>query len=70
MSHHQHEVVNESDARMAIIRDSLTSTIYRAKSTVQATTDPKARELLENTAEVLSGLVKAYQEYDRTAAHN
>jgi hypothetical protein len=69
MSHHQHDVVNESDARLAIIRDLLASTVYRAKSTVQATTDPKAKELLENTAEVLSGLVEAYQDYDRNAEH-
>jgi hypothetical protein len=43
----------------------LQGTVDHAREDVQKVEDPKARALFETTAEVLDGLLKAYDHYER-----
>jgi hypothetical protein len=49
----------------ARIKQMLQGTVDHAREDVQKVEDPKARALFETTAEVLDGLLKAYDHYER-----
>jgi hypothetical protein len=57
----------ESDPRHHTIRlkEMLDDTVRHAREDVGKVDDPKAQALFETTAEVLSGLVKAYNDYEQ-----
>ena len=56
----------ETDPRhhTANIRQMLTETIDHAREDVDKIDEPRAQALFETTAEVLSGLVTAYEHYE------
>ncbi|MFN8475814.1 MAG: hypothetical protein U0822_26780 [Anaerolineae bacterium] len=60
---------SESDPRhhTANIERMLSDVINHVREDVQKVSDPKAQALFETTAEVLNGLVTAYEHYDRRA---
>ena len=47
------------------LKQILTDTIKHAREDVTKVTDPKAQALFETTAEVLGGLEKAYDDFER-----
>lgn len=47
------------------IREMLTGIIQHARQDVEKVRDPQARALFETTAEVLLGLRKAYEDYEK-----
>lgn len=49
------------------LKDMLTDVIDHAREDVGKLRDPRAEALFETTAEVLGGLVKAYEHFDRGA---
>ncbi|HEX6964829.1 MAG TPA: hypothetical protein VF166_03445 [Gemmatimonadaceae bacterium] len=57
----------ESDPRhhTSNIRRMLDDTAQHVREDVTKVTDPKAQALFETTAEVLNGLSKAYQDFER-----
>jgi hypothetical protein len=57
----------ESDPRhhTAIIKRMLTETMEHARKDVAKVSDPKAQALFETTAEVLTGLKKAYEHFEQ-----
>lgn len=56
---------NPNAQRMAALKDLLTQAINRAREDVGKVEDPKAQALLETTAEVLTGLRKAYEDFEQ-----
>ena len=58
---------SESDPRhhTAKIKDMLAEVMQHAREDVPKIDDPKAQALFETTAEVLGGLIKAYDDYER-----
>jgi len=61
--------VRESDPRELTprIKQLLTETLELARKNVGKINDPKAQALFETTAEVLGGLKKAYEHYEKQA---
>jgi hypothetical protein len=59
----------ESDPRRhaAKLKETLTGTIEHLREDVGQVEDPRAQALFETSAEVLSGLVKAFEHYERGA---
>jgi hypothetical protein len=59
----------ESDPRhhTAKIKKMLSDTMTHVREDESKVTDPKARALFETTAEVLGGLVQAYDHYEQGA---
>ncbi len=59
----------ESDPRLhtANLRRMLTGVIDHAREDVDKISDPKAQALFETTAEVLIGLRKAFEDYERVS---
>jgi hypothetical protein len=59
----------ESDPRhhTANIKAMLTDTMNHAREDVKKIDDPKAEALFETTAEVLQGLITAYEHYEQRA---
>ena len=57
----------ESDPKLhtANIRTMLTNLIDHTRSDSAKVTDPKAQALFETTAEVLTGLRKAFEDYEK-----
>jgi hypothetical protein len=57
----------ESDPRhhTAKLKDMPTGVINHAREDVKKITDPKAQALFETTAEVLSGLRKAFEDFEQ-----
>jgi len=57
----------ESDPRhhTAKLKQMLAEIINHARQDVEKVTDPKAQALFETTAEVLSGLQKAYEHFEQ-----
>lgn len=49
------------------LKDMLGDVINHAREDVSKVGDPKAQALFETTAEVLGGLVKAYEHFERGA---
>jgi hypothetical protein len=47
------------------IRQMLRGVVDEARQDIQQVSDPRERALFETTAEVLLGLVKAYEDYER-----
>jgi len=64
-----HASPDERDPRhhTAKFEDMLNDVIAHAREDVAKIDDPHARALFETTAEVLSGLVKAYEHFDSRA---
>ena len=62
-----HATPDESDPRhhTAKIEDMLNGVIAHAREDVSKVEDPRARALFETTAEVLTGLVRAYEHFDQ-----
>ena len=62
-----HATPDEHDPRhhTAKIEDMLNGVIAHAREDVSKVEDPHARALFEATAEVLAGLVKAYEHFDQ-----
>jgi len=62
-----HATPDENDPRhrTAKIEDMLNGVIAYAREDVSKINDPHARALFETTAEVLTGLVKAYEHFDQ-----
>jgi hypothetical protein len=62
-----HATPDEHDPRhhTAKIEDMLNGVIAHAREDVSKVDDPHARALFETTAEVLTGLVKAYEHFDQ-----
>ncbi len=60
---------SESDPRLhtANLRRMLTGVIDHAREDVDKISDPKAQALFETTAEVLIGLRKAFEDYERVS---
>jgi len=60
------EVQQSSDPRLhaANIKKLLSETAEHARADVEQVQDPLARALFETTAEVLAGLVHAYEHYE------
>jgi hypothetical protein len=58
---------SESDPRhhTARIKQMLTDLINHAREDVSKVNDPKAQALFETTAEVVSGLRKAYEDFEQ-----
>jgi hypothetical protein len=58
---------DESDPRHHAqkIRQMLNDTAEHARSDVSKVSDPKAQALFETTAEVLKGLVKAFEDFEQ-----
>lgn len=56
---------NSHAQRTAAIKDLLTQAINRAREDVGKVDDPKAQALFETTAEVLTGLRKAYEDFEQ-----
>ena len=56
---------NPNAQRMGALKDLLTQAINRAREDVGKVEDPKAQALLETTAEVLTGLRKAYEDFQQ-----
>ena len=56
----------ESDPRhhVAKIRDMMTGVIEHMREDIAKVDDPRARALLETSAEVMAGLVKAFRHYE------
>jgi hypothetical protein len=49
----------------AFIKQKLSEVMQHARADVAKVSDPKAQALFETTAEVLSGLIKAYEHYEQ-----
>jgi hypothetical protein len=64
-----HATPDERDPRhhTAKIEDMLNGVIAQAREDVSKVDDPHARALFETTAEVLTGLVRAYEHFDQNA---
>lgn len=62
----QHENRPESDPRhhTAHLKEMLRQTAQRAREDVEKVSDPKAKALFETSAEVLLGLVTAYEHFE------
>ncbi len=62
-----HEQLPEGDPRRhtARIKGILSDTINHLRDDVGKVEDPRAEALFETTAEVLGGLLKAYEHYER-----
>lgn len=59
----------ESDPRhhTAHLREMLQSVVSRAREDIGKISEPKAQALFETTAEVCSGLIKAFNDYEKKA---
>lgn len=65
MAHQEH--LPESDPRhhTAQLKEMLRQTAQHARDDVEKVTDPKAKALFETSAEVLLGLVTAYEHFEQ-----
>lgn len=60
----QTEATTDPQYHIANIRNMLREAQSHARGDVEQVDDPKARALFETTAEVLGGLIKAYDDYE------
>jgi len=67
MQHRDKSKVNESDPRFYTqrIKGMLDDAIQHARDDATRVDDPKAQALFETTAEVLTGLLTAYEHYEQ-----
>lgn len=58
---------NDPRPRTAKLKDMLTQVVDHAREDAGKVTDPKAQALFETTAEVLLGLRKAFEDFERAS---